>query len=480
MPELRNLVGFRYNEERGMIVLEKDPLGQGGLSEFARRFRSGEISSEQATQAYLSRIQALDPILSAFQHVAAERALKTARAIDALFAAGTDLGPLMGVPVAVKDLFVVDGMPTTAGSKMIIDDIAGEEGPLVKSLHKAGCIILGKTKTVEFALGITGVSSAQGTPLNPWDAQTPRLPGGSSSGSGVATAAGLCAFAIGSDTGGSVRVPAAFNGLLGFKTTPGFFSINGAFPLAPHLDTPGLLTRSARDAAIAVAALTGAPEARPLRVGALRLGIPQEYFFDNLDPIVEAQIKGSLQALAAAGCSLSPVSVPEASEREQYFPAVLPACLIATLGRDRFLAGRDQMDPIVARRALSGFDVTAAEYLALEAQRTKSRQTVSERFSGFHGWVTPTTTVPPPPVAELNDERRALDLALGMTRNTQPANYFACPAVSIPVPQKSGSLPIGLQIICPEGADVQALSIALAIEEVLGLPQAPDMAVFLN
>ncbi|MBL0406529.1 amidase [Microvirga aerilata] len=463
-----------------MVVLEQDPLGQGGLSGFARRFRAGEITSEQATRAYLSRIEALDPRLGAFQHVAAEQALETARAIDALYSAGTDLGLLMGVPIAVKDLFVVEGMPTTAGTKMSIDDIAGPEGPLVKSLRQAGCVILGKTRTVEFALGITGVSSAQGTPINPWDAQTPRLPGGSSSGSGVAVAAGLCAFAVGSDTGGSVRVPAAFNGIFGFKTTPGFFSTDGAFPLAPHLDTPGLLTRSARDAAIAVAALTGEPEARPLPVEALRLGIPQEYFFDNLDPVVEAQIRGAMEALSAAGCRLRPVSVPEASERERYFPAVLPACLIATLGRDRFLAGRDQMDPIVAKRATSGLDVTAADYLALEAKRAKSRQSVSEKFSGFDGWVTPTTATPPPSVADLDDEQKALDLALGMTRNTQPANYFACPAVSIPLPQKPGNLPIGLQIICPEGADVQALSIALAIEEMLGTPEAPNLADFLS
>jgi aspartyl-tRNA(Asn)/glutamyl-tRNA(Gln) amidotransferase subunit A len=229
-----------------------------------------------------------------------------------------------------------------------------------------------------------------------------------------------------------------------------------------------------------VAALTGKPEARPLPVKAIRLGIPQEYFFDNLNPVVEAQIRGAMDALSAAGCRLRPVSVPEASERERYFPAVLPACLIATLGRDRFLAGRDQMDPVVAKRAASGLDVTAADYLALEAKRTKSRQSVSEKFSGFDGWITPTTATPPPCVADLDDEQKALDLALGMTRNTQPANYFACPAVSIPLPQKPGNLPIGLQIICCEGADVQALSVALAIEEVLGTPVAPNLANFLR
>lgn len=461
-------------------MLEADPLAQGGLSGFAQRFRAGRISSEQATRAYLSRIEALDSRLGAFQHVAAESALETARAMDALFSAGADLGPLMGVPVAVKDLFVVDGMPTTAGSKMKIDDIAGEEGPLVKSLRQAGCVILGKTKTVEFALGITGVSSPQGTPVNPWDAQTPRLPGGSSSGSGVATAAGLCGFAIGSDTGGSVRVPAAFCGIFGLKTTPGLFSNEGAFPLAPHLDTPGLLTRSAMDAAIVLSALTGKPQARPIPVSMLRLGVPQEYFFDDLAPIVEAQINSAMKALAAAGLRLAPVSIPEARERESYFPAILPACLVATLGRGRFLAGRDQMDPIIAKRGSAGLDVRAADYLALEAQRTRSRRSAAEKFLGFDGWIAPTTAMPPPPVADLADERKAYDHALGMTRNTQPANYFGLPAVSIPLPQKSEDLPVGLQIICPEGADVQALSIAMAIESVLGTSQAPDMSGFLR
>lgn len=462
-----------------MPRLVTDPLAKGGLSDFARRFRAGEISSEQATRAYLSRIEALDPRLGAFQHVAAERALESARAMDALYAAGTDLGPLMGVPMAVKDLFVVDGMPTTAGSRMDITDIAVEEGPLVRDLRRAGCVILGKTKTVEFALGITGVSSPRGTPVNPWDAQTPRLPGGSSSGSAVATAAGLCAFAIGSDTGGSIRVPAAFCGLFGLKTTPGLFSNEGAFPLAPHLDTPGLLTRSAEDAAIVLAALTGRPQARPIPAAMLRFGVPQEYFFEALDPAVEGQITGAMDALAAAGARLEPVSIPEAREREGYFPVVLPACLIATLGRKRFLAGREQMDPIVAKRASSGLDVTAADYLALEARRTRARQSAAERFLGLDGWISPTTATPPPPVADLEDERKAYDLALGMTRNTQPANYLGLPAVNIPLPQKAGALPVGLQIVCPEGTDVQALSIAMAIEIVLGTAAAPDLSGFL-
>ncbi len=199
-----------------MMTLPADPLIDGGLGTFARRFRAGEITSEEATRAYLTRIEALDPRLNAMEHVAAELSLETARAMDKLNAANTDLGPLMGVPITVKDLLTVQGMPLTAGSNIDISDLADpQEGPFIKALKRSGCVILGKTKMVEFSLGITGVSAARGTPRNPWDMETQRLPGGSSSGAAVAAAAGLCAFAVGSDTGGSVRLPAALCGLFG-------------------------------------------------------------------------------------------------------------------------------------------------------------------------------------------------------------------------------------------------------------------------
>ena len=175
-------------------MLDPDPLGPGGLPEFAQKLRAGAITSETATRAYLARIEALDGRLGAYQHAAPDQALRSARAMDALLAAGTDLGPLMGVPIGIKDLYSVEGMPTTAGTKMDVRDLIGPEGALVRSLKRAGCVILGKTKTVEFALGITGLSAPRGTPVNPWDAETVRVPGGSSSGSGVAAAAGMCAL----------------------------------------------------------------------------------------------------------------------------------------------------------------------------------------------------------------------------------------------------------------------------------------------
>jgi aspartyl-tRNA(Asn)/glutamyl-tRNA(Gln) amidotransferase subunit A len=240
-----------------MRDLPSDPFEPGGINTFGRRLRAGEITAEAATAACLGRIEALDGRLGAWQHVAPEEALAAARAIDRLLAAGTDLGPLMGVPVAVKDIFAVEGMPTTAGSRVDVSDLIGPEGSFVRSLRRAGCVILGKTKTVEFALGATGISQTRGTPWNPWDPQVHRIPGGSSSGSAVATAAGMCGFGIGSDTGGSVRLPATFCGIFGLKTTLGLWPVDGVFPLAPDLDTIGPLTRTAEDAAIVWATLCG-------------------------------------------------------------------------------------------------------------------------------------------------------------------------------------------------------------------------------
>jgi len=231
-----------------VTTLPADPLAS-GIEAYARRLRRSEITVEAATKAYLDRIGALDPHFGAYQHVAAGPALAEAQALDRLLAAGGDLGPLTGVPVAIKDIFAVDGTPTTAGSKLDVLDLIGPEGPFVKRLRQAGCVILGKVKTVEFALGAVGISQPRGTPWNPWDAAVHRIPGGSSSGPAVAVAAGLCGFAIGSDTGGSVRLPACFCGTFGHKTSVGLWPTAGVFPLSGALDTIGPLTASAADGA---------------------------------------------------------------------------------------------------------------------------------------------------------------------------------------------------------------------------------------
>lgn len=461
-----------------MTTLVPDPLEGGGIRLFGERLRRGEITSEQATMAYLSRIRALDPALGAFEHVAGESALAIARALDRLLASGTDLGPLMGVPVAVKDLIAVEGMPTTAGSNLDLGDLIGSEGSFVRALKRAGSVILGKTKTVEFAFGVTGVSTPRGTPWNPWDARAQRLPGGSSSGSAVAMAAGLCGFAIGSDTGGSVRVPAALCGVFGLKTTYALWQNDGVFALAPHLDTIGLLTRSAADAAIAFGALTDGPVPRPAALAGLRLGKPEDYFFRNLAPDVARCTDRALDVLRQAGVGVERVDVPEAAERADYFPVVLAASLIAALGHQRFRESRSRMDPIVASRGDKGLEVRAADYIRLETRRSELRRIAEERFAGFDAWVSPTAAIQAPALAELEDPARAMQFTLGMTQNSQPANLMGLCATTTPI-QPDGMLPVGLQMTCRAGDDAQALSIALGIEGLVGAPKPARVEAFL-
>ena len=446
------------------------------IARFGVEFRAGRRTSEQATREYLARIEQLDGKLGAYQHVAAESALATARAMDALRQAGTDLGPLMGLPIAVKDIFVIDGFPMPrAGSKLDLSDLCGsKQGAFISALRRAGCVILGTTKAVEFCLGITGVSSPLGTPWNPNDMSQQRLPGGSSSGSGVAMAAGLCALAIGSDTGGSVRVPAAFNGVFGLKTTFGLWPTEGAVPLDPRLDSIGLLTRSAVDAAIAYQAinaqLTGhsaSESIEPADLASLNLGLPSNYFFESLDADVETAVEQANQMLRGEGVRFDAVAVPEAPEREDYFPVALPASVVSLLGRERFEANRAVIDSVIEKRVASGLGVKASDYLALEALRLRSQISAQARFDGFDAWASPTTASAAPALSDLDDPANAMRLALGMTRNTQPANYLGQCSVSLPLPRGEGELPIGYQLMCPAGEDARVLSLAMAIEAAL-------------
>ncbi len=463
-----------------MTVLPPDPIEPGGIAGYGRRLRGGEMTAEAAVRAYLDRIEALDARLGAFEHVAGDQALATARALDGLLAAGTDLGPLMGVPVALKDLFAVEGMPIHVGSTIDVSDLVGAEGSLVKRLKRAGAIILGKTRMVEFALGPIGISRPRGTPWNPWDASVHRIPGGSSSGSAVAMAAGMCAFAIGSDTGGSVRLPAAFCGIFGLKTTVGVWPTDGAFPLSGDLDTIGPMTRSAADAAVVYAVLTGqpAPVARLLR--GLRLGRPSNYFYEKLETQVAACVEAALSALTDAGVEIVSVEVPEAPEREKYFPVALPADLITVLGRKRFLAGRDAMDPIVATRGANGLDVGAPEYNQLRWRRLRLCESVKARFSGLDGWVTPTAARVAVPIDDFDNVEAGMKLTLAITQATQPINLLDLCATSTPIQTFGANLPVGMQIACPGGRDADALSIAMAIEELTGLPPRPDLSGFIG
>ena len=453
-----------------------DPLENGGIASYAVALRTGRTSASAATRAYLDRIEALDGKLGAYQYVAGGQAMAAAEAIDQLLAAGTDLGPLMGVPVGIKDIYAVEGMPTTNGSLYDASHITGPEGSFVHGLKQAGCIVLGKTKTVEYALGATGVNEARGTPWNPWDLETHRAPGGSSSGSGVATATGMCAFAMGSDTGGSVRIPACFNGIFGHKTTIGMLPTDGVFPLSPTLDTVGPLTRSAADAAIIHAIVTGENIPSAAQLSGLRLGRPTTYFFEDIDADVRACIDEALASLIAAGVEIVDVEIPDATEREWVFPAICPPEFLAAIGENAFNQARPNMDPTTAARAAKGFDVTGVQHAAAVIRHHELAALADDAMDGLDGWVGPTCPFVPMPIGHLRENEAAAARSAQSSRNTQPSNIFRQCAISTPVHQFGSVLPVGLQIMCRNGADAHALAIGMAIEAHLGPSPRPDLS----
>ena len=446
-----------------MSKLPDHPFENLTLAEYGARLRRGAISAEEITRTLLGRIEALNPKLGAYTFVARETALATASAMDSLLKAGTDLGPLMGVPVAVKDLYFVDSMPPTAGSKLDVSEMVHGEGPFIRALKAGGCIVLGKTWTSEFALG--GISLTQRMPWNPLDERTHRTAGGSSGGSAVAMAAGLCAFALGSDTGGSVRMPAALCGTFGHKFSRNAFTTEGVFPLSPNLDSLGTFTASARDATLIWSALAGAVV--PTQAEGLRFARPKQLFYDELDPEVQSTLERAFRKLAAAGAQIVDVDVPEVLEFEAVFGRIVPIELIAILGRERVTANLQILDPITRTRLTAVCDQGAAEYIGALRALASLREAVTRRTSGYDAWITPTAPLLPTPVAESATLDAALAWNRRALRNTRPGNVFDQCGVSLPLRLPGSQLCAGLQLMASPGEDARLLAIACALEDVL-------------
>lgn len=451
-----------------------------GLRATTLALHERRVSARELTQATLARIGALEPRLQAFMHLDAARAVAHAEAIDRLRDAGVNLGPLMGVPVAVKDLFSVDGMPTTAGSQLDVQDLVPPQGRFVGMLLRAGCVIVGKTRTTEFALG--GFNLNRAPPWNPCDVQQPRMTGGSSHGSAVAMAAGLAGFTVGSDTGGSVRWPAALCGVVGYKASSSHWPMDGVFPLSPELDSIGLFTRSAHDAALVNAALGGhALRALP-GIDTLTLAVPTGHFMDQLDEPVLRCFEAAVARLRAAGARILSVEAPEAGDIDPVFRSLVPADLLAFLGRERVSAKFNQLDAVAADRLQVAFEVRADEYANMLARRRVVQGLMAERTVGIDAWLTPTVPMLPQPTAQFHSVADVAAWNRRATRNTRPGNLFGQCGISLPIQHlcaegpglpNAASLPIGLQLCAAPGQDTALLDLACAVEDLLGQPPEP-------
>ena len=428
--------------------------------------RRGAFTAETTVRAFLDRIAAENDVLDAFTFVDADGAIAAARAVDLHLKARTDLGPLMGVPVALKDLYAATGLPMTAGSRVDISDRTPREGPIVETLKRGGAIILGKTRTTEFAFGT--YNPTHPTPRNPCDRATYRMPGGSSSGSAVAQAAGLCAVAFGTDTGGSVRQPAALCGVAGFKATAGRLPMEGIFPLSPTFDSPGWFAHRAADLALVWQTLSGEPAARQRPMDTLVLGVPDAHFFDGLEGSVASAIEIARDRLAAAGAHLVPVALPPLSDLDAAFGAFLSAELVAWLGRERVTANLARMDPVVAARIAPGLALAADAFIDLRTRFAALARAARASMSPVDALLTPAS----PRVAAPVDGHSTVEAAAAWSRETlrftRPGNLFGLCGVSLPIHHLTGSLPVGLQLLAPGGADAQLLAIAQTVEEALG------------
>ncbi|MDP7668501.1 MAG: amidase [Rhodospirillales bacterium] len=451
-----------------------------GITELGRAYRTGETGPVAVTTLLLDRIDKLNPHLHAFIGITRERALAGAKAAEAQLKGGLDLGPLHGIPYVAKDLFNVRGQPTTAGTRLLEDNIATGDCTAVTRLDAAGMVLLGKTHIVQFALGIIGVNHDQGTPHNPWH-ETPHIPGGSSSGSAVAVSSGLAPVALGSDTGGSVRAPAALCGVVGLKTTIGRISRHGIYPLSWSLDSPGTLARTVEDAALVYHALRGPDPGDRATLGValddvlrglnggvrgLRIAFGGAPFFDDLDADVEAAVREAGKVFEAAGAQLGTVDIPEVAQifGDSDFRSVVLGEAVA-INRELLENHPDQLDPVVRDLLERGQGMSAAMHAAGLHKLAALQAGIADTLRDVDAVIVPTTKQPARPIevvdASLDSYRAFYPAYMG---NTMPGNYLDLPGVSLPCGFSSEGLPIGLQVMAKPFQEHMALRVAQAYE----------------
>ena len=453
------------------------------LSDAAAQVRAKKLSPVELTRACLERIEEANPELNAFITVTAEPALEQAQRAEAEIQHGSYRSPLHGIPIALKDLLDTAGVRTTAGSNVFRERVPQTDCEVVKRLKTAGAVLVGKTNLHEFAYGGSGVIGAFGPVRNPIDPE--RITGGSSSGSAAAVAAGMCFAAIGSDTSGSIRLPAAYCGIVGIKPTYGLVPLRGVIPLSSSYDHVGPMARSVRDTAIVLREIAGydpqditsrefsaedfaAALERPPEP--MRIGLAREMFFEDLDPQVRKVVEAAVLLLQQFG-ELVETRVQVSNDRT-VFAAEAYAFHAENVSRTPEL-----YDPETLRRIRSGAEITAAQYIKKREELDEIRRHANELFREVDVIVTPTVPVPPPAIDELLAERAQLRAReLKMLRNTRPFNILGLPTVSVPCGFTREGLPVGMQIAGPAGAEATVLRLANFYEQTAPWRMRPSMA----
>jgi len=438
------------------------------VQSLAAALRAGRTSSRELTEEALARIG--DPQgegARAFTRVYAELARAEADHADRLRRAGIVRSPVDGLPVSVKDLFDVAGDVTRAGSTLLARETpAAADAPAVARLRAAGAVIVGRTNMVEFAFGVVGANPHYGTPRNPWDRATGRAPGGSSSGAAVAIADGMCAMALGTDTRGSIRVPAALCGVTGFKPTARRVPRDGVFPLSHTLDSVGPLAASVDGCAAYDAILAGepAPPLAPLPVRGLRLMLPRSGAIEDLDAGVAKAFDAALVALSRKGAAVVEVAMPAFDRQAEYFRAGGFAGAEAYAIHRRWLGRLDEYDPRVGRRVMLGKEMSAAEYVELGLLRQAYIREVEAAAAPFDAILMPSVPCIAPAIAECTASDDAyFRWNLRILRNAGLVNFLDGCAASLPC-HALGEAPVGLGVCGPALSDRRILAVAAAVE----------------
>ena len=465
------LTEFDCNEIIRVQFFQSTPIMK-TLPELSQALAAGKTTSVELTTSALAKITDADGEGSrAFIKIFVESALAAAKANDDLRQLGVVASPLAGIPVSIKDLFDLQGDVTRAGSKVLAGAApAAADAPAIARLRAAGAIIVGRTNMTEFAYGAHGMNAHYGTPLNPWDRASRRIPGGSTSGGAVSVADGMAAATIGSDTGGSVRIPSALCGITGFKPTQSRIPLAGAFPLSFTRDSIGPLGHSVTCCSWLDAIMAGGnalnPMALPLK--GLRFGVPKTILLDDLAPLVADAFLRALTRLSAAGAFIEEFAFPElqrevAGIRGANFSAVEAYAL----HRERLAIQSDQFDPRVAKRLMLGASIIAADYVDLLHLRQSLIASANITTARFDALLAPTVPVIAPVLAEMEaSEEFFLRMNGLLLRNCAPFNVLDRPCWSLPC-HRRGEAPVGLMVVGETMGDKRLQSVGLVVEEAL-------------
>jgi len=445
------------------------PTSGGGL---IGRLRRGEVSSAELTETYLARIERHDGPLQSLLTVAAESARARALAADRALERGRLLGPLHGLPIALKDNIDTAGLRTTVGSRFFAERVPKEDAEVARRLREAGAVLLGKTALHEFALGATTQSPHYGACRNPWDPS--RIPGGSSGGSGAALAAGFCAAALGTDTGGSVRIPAALNGVTGLRPTRGRVSNRRVFPVSRTLDVVGPMARSAVDVAELLTVVAGYDPDDPvsvdrpvddylgdleLGIDGMRVGVPRSFYFADVDAEVAQAVQAAADALAALGAEVEEIVLDGAEEAYEATGGIISAEALAVhldrLERHPELFGED-----LRRRLPLGFQVSGADYADHRQTGRAWTRAVERAFGRADILLTPVTAS----VAPRADESETIETTRRLTRLTYGWSLAGVPSLALPCGVSARGLPVGVQLTAPAWHEARLLRAAAAYQ----------------